>query len=144
MKAKYIKPNEEFKGLILGEVYDVNDVWCMKRKDGRRYGEVLKIQIKDKTGELHWYESRFFELYAEAFAYMKAATAEAHQPTLQPILKSGSVQICPNMSHAEVVACGIAAAAGIAEGIKNPDKELQKKISASIDAHICHLRMYGA
>lgn len=145
MKAKYIKEHSEYTDLILGQLYTVEDVKCDKQSSGRHYGNVTEIQIQDTKGEKHWYKAEYFELHAEATAFLqRPAAVEAHQPLLQRALKDGSAQICHNMTHAEVVSCGIAAAAGIAEGIKNPDKELQKKISASIDAHICHLQMYGA
>lgn len=138
MKAKYIKENSEYTELILGQLYTVEDVKCDKQTNGRHYGNVTEIQIIDTKGEKRWYKAENFELHAEAYMYAGfAAAVEAQQPTLQPVLKEG-------FSHEDVVACGLAVAAGIAEGIKNPDKELQKKISVSIDAHICHLRMYGA
>ena len=145
MKAKYIKEHSEYTDLILGQLYTVEDVKCDKQSSGRHYGNVTEIQIIDTQGEKHWYKAEYFELHAEAVTFLqRPAAVEAHQPILQPILKEGSVQFYNGMNHEQVVACGIAAAAGIAQGIKNPDKELQKKISASIDAHIQHLRMYGA
>lgn len=136
MKAKYIKEHSEYTELILGQLYEVEDVKCDKQSSGRHYGNVTEVQIQDTKGEKHWYKAEYFELHAEAVAFLlRPAAVEAHQPLLQPITESESVRL---------VSCGIAAAAGIADGIRNPDKELQKKISASIDAHICHLRMYGA
>lgn len=136
MKAKYIKEHSEYTELILGQLYEVEDVKCDKQQNGRHYGNVTEVQIQDTKGEKHWYKAEYFELHAEAVAFLqRPAAVEAHQPLLQPITESESVRL---------VSCGIAAAAGIADGIRNPDKELQKKISASIDAHICHLRMYGA
>lgn len=66
MKAEYRPKTPIFENyLTLGKLYAVIET---RYANGRSYGEVAEIKIKDNSGKENWYKADRFIFYAEAAA----------------------------------------------------------------------------